>query len=319
MCRALHFWNKVILYNLTLAVVLVSACEDIIEKDISNEVITIISPKDSLQTESSNVGFYWGEIDGATAYQLQLVTTSFEEIRSFTADTTLNSNYYETQLSTGKYQWRVKAVNNGYETDFSSIRNLEIIDSDDLSNDIVTLISPSADSYFHNGEITFRWDELPKASQYIFEILDYPEFRDTTDVSVLTKEIDLEDGEYEWRIKAVNDVSLISSVNRNINFDNTPPDFPTISINDQDSLSIDDNISWERASNDVVLDSVFISSNVEMDNSIEGYPQIFNDNTELILDESLFTIGSTYYIKIKSVDRAQNESDFTEVLSFYIE
>ncbi len=317
MYKALFIKTSFILIS-TLFILANFACDEIIEKDISNSELELISPKDSLVTESSNIGFYWNLVDGATGYQLQVVTPSFDEIRSFIVDTVQSSDYYEAQLNTGDYEWRIKAMNNGYETIFTEIRSFTILDSDDLSVDVLSLISPAADVYFKNGEVIFRWSDLPKATQYVFELIDYPEFRDTVSTSSTTINLDLQDGLYNWRVKAVNDISLITSAIRPFNMDNTAPEPPLISIENGVQLKLEDIIEWQRQEDDVMKDIVEVASDSDFTSLVNGFPKEITSNS-LELTAPAFTINTNYYMRIKSIDKAGNEGEFSPAVDFFVQ
>lgn len=105
----------------------VTGCEDILEvADISDWQVEIVAPKDSTVVENTQVNFTWNVVADADAYLIQIARPNFKEASQIVLDTTivLDSTYIGTKaikaLDNGDYEWRVKALNSDYETEFSS-------------------------------------------------------------------------------------------------------------------------------------------------------------------------------------------------------
>lgn len=85
----------------------------------------------------------------------------------------------------------------------------EAIFIEDISNEEVTIISPTEGSEFDKAIIKFNWNKLDNADQYHFQIAK-PNFNATTqivedtlvEVAVFSKE--LPTGDYQWRVNAIN-------------------------------------------------------------------------------------------------------------------
>ena len=117
------------LNKLFLLVVLVAACvacETALEENLSGKKPVLLAPVNNLVTIDTMHTFYWERMDGADEYQLQLVSPRFDSIVQLIVDTTINGNTFTMDLNPKRYQWRVKAINSGSESDFSDIWNLEI-------------------------------------------------------------------------------------------------------------------------------------------------------------------------------------------------
>lgn len=108
-------------------------CEDIFEKNISTRIVSVVSPLDSVVTPEGKVSFLWRPVSDATMYHLTIVSPSFERASMLIADTLLmtfspsDTTMTDSEVSTkgvrfdcvmteGVYQWRVKAMNNGYSS-----------------------------------------------------------------------------------------------------------------------------------------------------------------------------------------------------------
>ena len=98
------------------------SCDDIIDEvDISNHTVVLLAPTDSAVLTSTNVGFNWNAVDGASEYVIQIATPDFANPLQIVADSTLTTTSFSTTLmATTNYQWRVKAKNPNYETAFST-------------------------------------------------------------------------------------------------------------------------------------------------------------------------------------------------------
>lgn len=106
--------------------VLSISCEDILEvSDISEESVELLAPSDSTTVVQSNLTFTWSEIYEATQYHVQVAAPNFENAAQIVVDTlivvdsTFVSPKINKSLVDSDYEWRVRAMNSGYETEFS--------------------------------------------------------------------------------------------------------------------------------------------------------------------------------------------------------
>jgi len=111
--------------SLLLAFPIFFSCEDIFEKDISAKVPVIISPADGLSYNRSDILFWWEYMNGADYYQLQIAKPGFDLIEQLVTDTITEANKLIVILDTGTYEWRIRACNIAYCTDYV-YRSLEI-------------------------------------------------------------------------------------------------------------------------------------------------------------------------------------------------
>lgn len=95
------------------------ACEYITEvEDISNKTVTILAPTNDsvINTEAT---FSWEALEDANSYHIQIATPSFENASKIVADTLVNKSYYTESLPLGNYEWRIRAENSGYVTEYT--------------------------------------------------------------------------------------------------------------------------------------------------------------------------------------------------------
>jgi len=104
-----------------IAGMMLSGCEDIIEVDnISEERVNLLAPADDVTSNSTTISFSWEMMEEAENYQLQVAKPSFEEAIEIVTDTTTNSTQYSDSYSEGNFEWRVKALNSAYETEYTT-------------------------------------------------------------------------------------------------------------------------------------------------------------------------------------------------------
>ena len=113
---------------LFLLVICFHNCEQLIEvEDISNETLTILAPSDNITVDTTTINFSWQVLDYAETYHLQIAKPNFDVTQEIIEDTLISSTNFIKSLSSGNYQWRIKAKNFGYETQYTT-QNLTIED-----------------------------------------------------------------------------------------------------------------------------------------------------------------------------------------------
>ncbi|KAB1061966.1 fibronectin type III domain-containing protein [Salibacter halophilus] len=303
--------------SVLLVIGLLSSCDDIIEKDISDERVSIIAPADSLRTEESSQFFIWNEIDGASEYQLQIVSPSFKQVRRFELDTTINDYRYEYSFTPGVYQWRVRAKNGSYETPYAT-RTIIIDSSLNLSNTTVFLTSPPDNSVMREGPGEFRWSEVYNANYYVFRLVEGNNFdggvRVVQDEEVNTLQFNYSDslpeGDYTWGVSAENQISKSAFSTRTFTIDRTPPTVPQLtSPNDGDIVNPNVTLTWNSNSE---YDSLIIGSDGQLNQVLQ---KVYSDSNSY--SDSLS--NGTYYWTVKSFDNAGNVSQANEIREFMVQ
>ena len=99
---------------------MVTACEYITEvEDISGKTITVLAPKNETVIDTSAI-FSWEILEDADHYHVQVAKPSFENASQIVTDTLVEKNSYTQNLLLGNYEWRVRAENSGYKTNYTS-------------------------------------------------------------------------------------------------------------------------------------------------------------------------------------------------------
>lgn len=118
--------NNRIFNFLFLFVLLILSCDDIVEKNIKKESVVLKTPSDGYSTSTALQNFWWEELQGATQYELMIVSPDTLKPDVLVLDTLVSKNHFTWTLDTGHYAWCVRGVNSSYRT-INSCHELEII------------------------------------------------------------------------------------------------------------------------------------------------------------------------------------------------
>lgn len=112
---------KKIIISIGFTAFLLYGCEEIFYvKDISKDTLEIIAPTDSTELNSGVQNFSWKALDGSDNYEIQIATPNFENATQLVLDSTTDKTILSKELDTTTYQWRVKAVNSAYSTNYTT-------------------------------------------------------------------------------------------------------------------------------------------------------------------------------------------------------
>tara|TARA_Y100000815_G_C13203983_1_gene447867 strand:+ start:32 stop:391 length:360 start_codon:yes stop_codon:yes gene_type:complete len=102
------------------------SCEELIEvEDISNDIVLVLAPVNDVVLNTNSITFSWDTLEFAESYRLQIARPDFELTEVIVEDTIVSTTNFNKTLTNGEYQWRVKAINSGYETPYTT-QNLTI-------------------------------------------------------------------------------------------------------------------------------------------------------------------------------------------------
>ncbi len=190
------------------------ACDDLIVKDISEQVVRMTAPASRAETHSPQTTFLWEELPGADGYRLTVAAPSFSKVERIWKDTTMTETQWEMELPDGDYEWRVQASNSGYQSRFETF-SFRVQTVTDISRETVSVVSPVANLETDNPQVAFAWNSLPGAAAYRVRVAS-PSFRDTrwlaadTTMTETRLNLDLVDGAYQWQVQAFNSGSQTS-------------------------------------------------------------------------------------------------------------
>lgn len=118
--------NSKRLFLLGVVLAGMNSCEEVLERSLVDKKVELQAPVNNLVTTDSLHNFAWAEMEGATEYQLQVVSPRFDSITKVLIDTRLPELLYDEELPKGIYQWRVRAINNSTVSNYSDAWNLTI-------------------------------------------------------------------------------------------------------------------------------------------------------------------------------------------------
>ncbi len=297
------------------------SCDDILEEDISDESVIIISPLDNDIIEGNSVQFRWNSIEGADSYRLQIMLDK----QVIVLDSLVETSTFNYQISPGSYSWRLRAENFAYVTPFTFETNFSVEESLDLTNQTVTLTNPNENFYTNDNSINFTWQGIGTADFYEFELL-------TSDNNSILKEPNLttpsfsipnntisEDGEYIWKVNAKNENSATNDFSRTFFIDTENPSSPTTTSPTADQIFTtqqDITFSWSYVDQGTVKSN--ISSTLEISKD-----EVFSDleSSDRVIDFELtkkIETAGKYYWRVTGEDEAGNIGEESTVLSFTV-
>lgn len=206
--------KRIIVLGLVLLMTLYS-CEDIISiPDISEDQVTILAPAEGIILEDTSVTFSWEELEFADQYQLQVATPNFVTTGQLVVDTILGDSTqtfrnFTTTLESNMYQWRIRALNEGFQTPYTtSSFSIATTAITPLSEQTVVLSTPEDGFETTDNLITFSWEALEDASLYRVIITDLADDSTFLEEAITDTTIDitfLETGNYAWAVRAENE------------------------------------------------------------------------------------------------------------------
>lgn len=302
------------LLTLTLISLLVLSCDDVLEEDITNDLVTVINPLDGDVVTGNTVQFLWNSVDGADDYAIQVYNGGVVLIDSVVASPPFSVN-----LLSDTYQWRVKGQNFAYETPFSFPQEFEVVSSDDLTNELVSLSSPTDEFYTNQNSVIFSWDAVANATRYEFELIKVTGGGEATifvqdDLTSTTISQDNtvldEDAEYRWQVRAFNDDNATQTVfsSRTFFIDTVIPNLPNLLTPAfEEEFLVDDSIAftWNFGSDTGAVTSP-ITSTYEVASDESFSTIVLSGSTSLTSFAASFDAAGTYFWRVRGEDQAGN-------------
>jgi hypothetical protein len=147
--------------------------------------------------------FSWKAVDGATAYHLQLSTSStFATILE--EDDSLDETTYESSsLSDGKYYWRVASSNGSYWSDWSTTYAFAVV----TQIGVPKLYSPKYGETLTTNKPSFTWSQVSGAEAYEIWVASDEKFqnliiKDRTKDTTYESEVTFPNGKYLWIVRS---------------------------------------------------------------------------------------------------------------------
>lgn len=310
--------NKIILSLLTIVVF---SCEDILEKDITDDIVQTISPAEGDVIETNTINFQWNSLKGATKYRLQV----FNENKSIALDSLVNKTNLNFELPAGEYKWKVRGENFGYQSIYSELVSFSTEVSDDLTGQKVTLTIPEDNTFIKPSTLSLSWRAISVATSYDFKvitqsgtiILEGKDLPAGTTTVPLTIPITSPEGKYSWTVIAKNsgNSTQTDDASRSFSVDKTNPNPPTGLTPNNTTQAANSRITftWVAATDSGIMPSP-INYILEYSNSATFDTVIFTSSslTNTTFNTTIANAGE-YFWRVKAVDKAINESAWSAV------
>src|SRR5690606_18134155 len=150
---------------LLMAITLVS-CEDILEEDISGDMVQLIFPMEGVEVTNNVVNFQWMSLKGADSYRIQIYNSG----QGIVLDSLAEGTNFVYPLNPGEYQWRIKGKNFAYQTEYTFPVNFSVVETDNLTNQVIFLSTPHAGIYTNTINLSYSWAALSAAESYFFSL-----------------------------------------------------------------------------------------------------------------------------------------------------
>ena len=163
----------------------------------------LIAPLDSANVSVSavktgKVRFNWKV--SSKKYRIELAKDSSFNDKVFSKEISTNKEILPPDTAVGKYYWRVASLDSdGKDSDYSSVRELNVLDSISLR-----LISPVTGAISGKGLQRFRWNDNNMGSLYRIDIAKDNKFKSVVHTSTSSErktDVSLSNaGKYYWRV-----------------------------------------------------------------------------------------------------------------------
>ncbi|WP_298538936.1 hypothetical protein [uncultured Aquimarina sp.] len=314
--------KKYVSYIAIVCVSFFTGCDDIIEDDITNDIVTTNAPEDMAQIQGNSVQFRWNGIDGADEYRIQI---NNKVSNSIILDSLVNTTLFDYTMNPGSYQWRVRGENFAYQTAYSFNSDFEVISSIDLSDQVVTLERPLNEEFLNNTDITFSWQSISTATSYKIKISKINETSETlifdnddnnisgTSITIGNSVIP-EDARYKWEIQALNDSSMTMFFSNFFSIDTQNPPEPVLTeptTGQTGSVNQEISFKWSYTDTGAITSGITSTIQIATDDSFNDV--IETNSNPLTADEYTFTftVADTYFWRVKGEDDAGNSGEFS--------
>jgi len=286
---------------------LLVACDDILEPDIRKEAVRLLMPADSAQISKAEVAFRWEALNGARSYRLQVASPSFGSPLQTYIDTVNTDTFLSLPLHPGRFEWRVQALNAGYESAFTS--SFFIVDSAaGVPDKQLRLLAPAQNSHTNKKSMEFSWAPVEQAAKYIFELLDDPRFDTTVTVPKVAVRLPSTSKTLRWRVSALSPKGVLVSPVWTLITDFEAPVAPECVYPRADTVIFNwpVTLKWKRLSNDVVEDRLFLYLS-DQQTVVTSFPKRV-PGSSFTLTQGLSLVPGNYFWAVQCLDKAGNTS-----------
>lgn len=300
-------------------------CTDVLEDDIEKDTVTLSTPQNGTEITSNIVHFEWKSLKGADDYRIQVYTPD----QSMVLDSLVSTTHFDYALTSGSYQWRVRGENFAYSSEFSLTSSFSVVQTDDLTQQQVIPTGPVNGLYTKSNTVTLNWQPVYAADNYYVqvynvatgEVTERPNLSSTS--TSIGSSVISGDGEYQWKVKALNSQNNTETVfaSRNFYVDTAVPNTPvnvTPTNNTTVQTSAPTVFNWNVAADSGTVHSQ-LSYTVEfsLDSSFNS---IFQSSDASVTSFSqTFTAAGIYYWRVRVKDQAGNTGSYSAPFKITVE
>jgi hypothetical protein len=303
-------------FILALTIIPFASCEEgglLIEPDISNETVTLIAPSNGSEVSSNIIFFDWETVEDASTYEIQVATPNFDATAQLLLNTEDFLTVAELQLPVGEYQWRVRAKNSNYQTQYS-VASFRVVPVENFADNSVILSNPQDNLITNLSAQTLEWQPIEGATLYRVQVLENGNVTQEQTTTETTLDITFTEQESQWQVRAENGLENTLYFSRNILVDVTVPNTPTLTApEDEIELTSGDvSFEWTREllEGSAEFDSIYVYRDINLTDLVIKTETTSPYNSTLTND--------TYYWLIKGFDEAGNEGSPSTTFSFTV-
>ena len=311
-----YTWLFKILLALS-ALIALESCDDIIEEDLSNDTLRVLTPPPDFESNTSSISFFWEAIQGAEVYRLQVAQPDFMNPIEIRLDSAYSGNTVNIELGSGFYEWRMRAENFNSRT--PSVSGRSRIDSTAaLTGTTPVLVEPLNNLFSNRDSLEFQWEALNNANEYRFEMFNTTE-NELVDLSI-NQELSVwktipNEGVFTWSVQGINSFSVSNPAQRTFSIDRTPP--PSVALTQPiEQAEVNQGVitfKWQiPEDNGIVQSDRSYSFEMSNDQSFGS----FQFGTPLIVASDSVNIslsGGDFFWRVQAIDAAGNDSIFSSV------
>lgn len=296
--------------------ILVGCQEILFVENITNEQVAILAPTELAVVQSGNVTFSWQPVYEAESYQIQIATPTFANATQIVLDSTVLSTSFSKELDTGAFQWRIKALNSAYQTNYTT--TTFTVTETSLEQSTLELVLPEDNLISNSANQTLTWNAIVEATEYRLQVWK-PDTTGTKEEDVITTNTstsyNFPDGSFIWQVRAQNASENSAFSTRSILIDTTPPNTPAlVSPADTDtSTTTSVDFKWSRTDivGSVETDSIYVYTDAAL--TALNFKE---KGTSKAHTKTMNT--ATYYWVVKGFDEAGNKSTQSNTFTFTI-
>lgn len=195
-----------------------TACDDILEvPEIDKEQITVLAPLEGTVINGNEVSFNWNALEDARSYKVEVAQPNFSNAAQIVLDSLVQEDTVgiiftkiQKTLLNGNYEWRVKGLNGGIETPFTTnaftVNGDENIDLTPPNTPL--LVAPADGTTQDETNVTLTWtrEDVPGSAERDSIYIYTDENLQTLEIKALgankSYDVTLSTNTYYWLVQA---------------------------------------------------------------------------------------------------------------------